>query len=147
MGAMNKENPYGAAVAQTQHNQTKVAYQQMPQVTQNSTSDEGTGQRLQRCVCVGPSINWLVCMTEVFLCFSLCCLVTCTCSPHDLKLSDFDIGKRMGHGKYGSVYLARERRTRFICALKVLKKKVLRCYDARKRDAVKDRRYCYWRQL
>jgi|EP00670_Eutreptiella_braarudii_P006061 serine/threonine protein kinase len=93
MGAMNKENPYGAAVAQTQHNQTKVAYQQMPQVTQNSTSDEGTGQRLQ--------------------------------SPHDLKLSDFDIGKRMGHGKYGSVYLARERRTRFICALKVLKKKEL----------------------
>lgn len=47
------------------------------------------------------------------------------CSPHDLKLSDFDIGKRMGHGKYGSVYLARERRTRFICALKVLKKKEL----------------------
>jgi aurora kinase A len=46
-------------------------------------------------------------------------------SPDDLKLSDFDIGKRMGHGKYGSVYLARERRTKFICALKVLKKKEL----------------------
>lgn len=46
-------------------------------------------------------------------------------SPGDLKLSDFDIGKRMGHGKYGSVYLARERRTKFICALKVLKKKEL----------------------
>lgn len=46
-------------------------------------------------------------------------------SPSDLKLSDFDIGKRMGHGKYGSVYLARERRTKFICALKVLKKKEL----------------------
>lgn len=30
-------------------------------------------------------------------------------SPDDLKLSDFDIGKRMGHGKYGSVYLARGR--------------------------------------
>eukprot|EP00993_Chasmostoma_nieuportense_P001658 NODE_2519_length_1156_cov_26.595724_g2400_i0.p1 GENE.NODE_2519_length_1156_cov_26.595724_g2400_i0~~NODE_2519_length_1156_cov_26.595724_g2400_i0.p1 ORF type:complete len:347 (-),score=89.94 NODE_2519_length_1156_cov_26.595724_g2400_i0:93-1133(-) len=46
-------------------------------------------------------------------------------SPWDLKISDFDIGRRMGHGKYGSVYLARERQTKFICALKVLKKKEL----------------------
>nr|ACI01432.1 serine/threonine protein kinase A [Euglena gracilis] len=46
-------------------------------------------------------------------------------SPDGLKLSDFDIGKRLGHGKYGSVYLARERRTKFLCALKVLKKKEL----------------------
>eukprot|EP01012_Entosiphon_sulcatum_P046007 TRINITY_DN615_c0_g1_i2.p1 TRINITY_DN615_c0_g1~~TRINITY_DN615_c0_g1_i2.p1 ORF type:complete len:313 (+),score=45.69 TRINITY_DN615_c0_g1_i2:786-1724(+) len=43
-------------------------------------------------------------------------------SPHGMRLSDFDIGKRLGRGKYGSVYLARERRTKFIVALKVLKK-------------------------
>eukprot|EP01116_Phalansterium_solitarium_P002285 TRINITY_DN12200_c0_g1_i1.p1 TRINITY_DN12200_c0_g1~~TRINITY_DN12200_c0_g1_i1.p1 ORF type:complete len:366 (-),score=117.33 TRINITY_DN12200_c0_g1_i1:205-1302(-) len=35
-------------------------------------------------------------------------------------LNDFDIGKRLGQGKFGNVYLAREKKNRFICALKVL---------------------------
>ena len=38
-------------------------------------------------------------------------------------LDDFDIGKPLGHGKFGKVYLARERRTHLIVALKVLDKK------------------------
>ena len=36
------------------------------------------------------------------------------------RLSDFDIGRPLGHGKFGHVYLAREKSTRFVCALKVL---------------------------
>lgn len=37
-------------------------------------------------------------------------------------LSDFEIGKPLGRGKFGVVYLAREKRTKYIVALKVLKK-------------------------
>ena len=37
-------------------------------------------------------------------------------------LSDFEIGKPLGKGKFGSVYLAREKRSKYIVALKVLKK-------------------------
>lgn len=40
-------------------------------------------------------------------------------------LRDFEIGKPLGRGKFGSVYLARERRSKFIVALKVIKKKQL----------------------
>ena len=40
-------------------------------------------------------------------------------------LKDFEIGKPLGRGKFGDVYLARERRTKFIVAIKVIKKKQL----------------------
>lgn len=35
------------------------------------------------------------------------------------QLSDFDIGKSLGKGKFGSVYLARERSSQYVVALKV----------------------------
>lgn len=35
-------------------------------------------------------------------------------------LTDFDIGKPLGKGKFGNVYLAREKRSKFIIAMKVL---------------------------
>ncbi|XP_072755277.1 aurora kinase C [Anoplolepis gracilipes] len=35
-------------------------------------------------------------------------------------LTDFDIGRPLGKGKFGHVYLAREKRTKFIIAMKVL---------------------------
>jgi serine/threonine protein kinase len=41
------------------------------------------------------------------------------------SLKDFDIGKPLGKGKFGHVYLARERRTGYIVALKILYKKEL----------------------
>lgn len=41
------------------------------------------------------------------------------------SLSDFDIGKPLGRGKFGQVYLAREKKTQFIVALKVLYKSQL----------------------
>jgi len=37
-------------------------------------------------------------------------------------LKDFEIGKPLGRGKFGDVYLARERKTKFIVALKVSNK-------------------------
>uniref|UniRef100_A0A8C5I417 non-specific serine/threonine protein kinase n=1 Tax=Gouania willdenowi TaxID=441366 RepID=A0A8C5I417_GOUWI len=40
-------------------------------------------------------------------------------------LENFDIGRPLGKGKFGNVYLARERQTKFILALKVLFKKQL----------------------
>lgn len=41
------------------------------------------------------------------------------------SLKNFDIGKPLGRGKFGSVYLARERESKFIVALKVLFKSQL----------------------
>jgi aurora kinase len=37
-------------------------------------------------------------------------------------LKDFEIGKPLGRGKFGSVYLAREKRSKYIVAIKVLQK-------------------------
>lgn len=42
--------------------------------------------------------------------------------PKQFHLGMFEIGKPLGKGKFGRVYLARERSTNFICALKVLHK-------------------------
>lgn len=43
----------------------------------------------------------------------------------DMSLNDFEIGKPLGKGKFGRVYLAREKLTGFVCALKVLHKSEL----------------------
>lgn len=40
-------------------------------------------------------------------------------------LDDFEIGRPLGTGKFGKVYLAREQRTKFIVAMKILSKKQL----------------------
>jgi len=44
------------------------------------------------------------------------------------KLEDFEVGMPLGSGKFGRVYLVREKRSEFICALKVLSKKQLMVY-------------------
>jgi len=41
------------------------------------------------------------------------------------SMDDFDIGRPLGKGKFGSVYLAREKSTKFICCIKVLFKSQL----------------------
>lgn len=41
----------------------------------------------------------------------------------DWSLANFDIGRPLGRGKFGNVYLAREKQTKFVIALKVLFKK------------------------
>ncbi|ERF69302.1 hypothetical protein EPUS_04007 [Endocarpon pusillum Z07020] len=45
--------------------------------------------------------------------------------PRAFHLGMFEIGKPLGKGKFGRVYLAKERSTNFICALKVLHKSEL----------------------
>ncbi|KAH9831297.1 Serine/threonine-protein kinase ark1 [Teratosphaeria destructans] len=45
--------------------------------------------------------------------------------PKQFHLGMFEIGKPLGKGKFGRVYLARERATHFVCALKVLHKSEL----------------------
>ncbi|RHY82250.1 hypothetical protein DYB26_007295 [Aphanomyces astaci] len=47
---------------------------------------------------------------------------TTSMNPREWKLSDFDIGRRLGRGKFGSVYLVREKKSQYIVALKVLQK-------------------------
>jgi len=41
------------------------------------------------------------------------------------SISDFELGKALGRGKFGQVYLAREKKSKFIVALKILDKKQL----------------------
>lgn len=41
------------------------------------------------------------------------------------SLNDFEIGKPLGRGKFGAVYLAREKKTKYIVAIKVLQKSQL----------------------
>ncbi|KIX00786.1 uncharacterized protein Z518_09851 [Rhinocladiella mackenziei CBS 650.93] len=46
-------------------------------------------------------------------------------APKKFQLGMFEIGKPLGKGKFGRVYLARERSSGFVCALKVLHKSEL----------------------
>ena len=49
-------------------------------------------------------------------------------NPLDWKISDFEMGKPLGRGKFGHVYLARERNSKFMVALKVLyKSQIVNC--------------------
>ena len=43
-------------------------------------------------------------------------------TPKQFHLGMFEIGKPLGKGKFGRVYLCKERSTGFVCALKVLHK-------------------------
>jgi aurora kinase, other len=45
-----------------------------------------------------------------------------TLENREWTLDDFEIGRKLGSGKFGRVYLAREKRTQFIVALKLLYK-------------------------
>lgn len=46
-------------------------------------------------------------------------------SARDFHLGMFEIGRPLGKGKFGRVYLAKERKNGFVCALKVLHKNEL----------------------
>lgn len=45
---------------------------------------------------------------------------------------DFEIGKRLGKGRFGDVYIAREKKTNYIVALKVLRKAEINRLNAEK---------------
>ncbi|KAI9101309.1 kinase-like domain-containing protein [Phlyctochytrium arcticum] len=48
-----------------------------------------------------------------------------TGEPRKWSLNDFDVGRALGKGKFGRVYLAREKRSGFVVALKILFKSEL----------------------
>ncbi|ODV85657.1 hypothetical protein CANARDRAFT_27761 [[Candida] arabinofermentans NRRL YB-2248] len=48
------------------------------------------------------------------------------------SISDFELGRKLGKGKFGKVYCVREKATGFICALKVMDKKELMSYKVEK---------------
>jgi serine/threonine protein kinase len=55
-----------------------------------------------------------------------------TSEPKRWTLKDFEIGRALGKGKFGHVYLARERKSGFIVALKVLYRSELESSNAEK---------------
>ena len=48
-----------------------------------------------------------------------------TLRPGGMTLNDFEVGRPLGNGKFGRVYLARTRKDKYIVALKVLRKSQL----------------------
>ena len=43
------------------------------------------------------------------------------CGPgNNWTINDFDIGRQLGRGRFGNIYLAREKKIKYIVALKVL---------------------------
>lgn len=50
-------------------------------------------------------------------------------SKQKWTLTDFDIGKPLGKGKFGNVYLAREKKSKFLVALKVLFKSAIKNFN------------------
>lgn len=49
-----------------------------------------------------------------------------------MALDDFEIGKKLGKGKFGKVYCVRHKKTGFICALKAMEKKEITQYNVQK---------------
>ncbi|XP_039828430.1 serine/threonine-protein kinase Aurora-3-like [Panicum virgatum] len=49
-------------------------------------------------------------------------------APQEWSMSDFEIGKYIGEGKFGKVYLAREKQSGYVVALKVMYKAKLEKY-------------------
>lgn len=54
--------------------------------------------------------------------------------PHlrQYSLDDFEIGKKLGKGKFGKVYCVKDKKTDFVCALKVMDKKEIIEYKVEK---------------
>ncbi|CAN6674223.1 spindle assembly checkpoint kinase [Trichomonascus vanleenenianus] len=53
-------------------------------------------------------------------------------TPRQYSLADFEIGRKLGKGKFGKVYCVRDKATGYVCALKVMEKKELIEYKVEK---------------
>ena len=42
------------------------------------------------------------------------------------KIADFNLGRALGKGRFGNVYLAKEKKTNYVVALKIMFKKDIR---------------------
>ena len=64
------------------------------------------------------------------------------------ELTDFDIGKPLGRGKFGNVYLAREKKSHYIVALKVDSTRATAyCFMSFKRHYPSELSLCFLRVL
>jgi serine/threonine protein kinase len=52
--------------------------------------------------------------------------------PSEWSVDDFEFGLPLGRGKFGHVYLAREKESKFMVAIKILYKRQLLKYDCMK---------------
>lgn len=95
----NRQNLLKLALQNT--NEAKINAASSPGNASSRPSDENGDQRFSAVLCAQPS------------------------EPKRLHLGMFEIGKPLGKGKFGRVYLAKERSSGFICALKVLHKSEL----------------------
>lgn len=48
------------------------------------------------------------------------------CPKGDITIDSFNIGTKLGRGRFGNVYAAQEKHTNFILALKMIDKKQLK---------------------
>ncbi len=42
-----------------------------------------------------------------------------------LKITDFNMGHKLGGGKFGEVFLAEHKKTHFLCAIKKIERKTI----------------------
>ena len=97
--------PSQAAQRKT-NNPTSPPRKPLPQASARSTDEDGVDERLQ-------------------LQRKSATLIEQPSAPKQWHLGRFEIGRPLGKGKFGRVYLARERTSGFICGLKVLHKNEL----------------------
>ncbi|ODV63515.1 aurora family serine/threonine-protein kinase [Ascoidea rubescens DSM 1968] len=50
----------------------------------------------------------------------------------DYSINDFEIGRKLGKGKFGKVYCVRDKKTGYVCALKVMEKEELTHFKVEK---------------
>lgn len=72
--------------------------------------------------------------------------ISASSPKHAWSTADFEIGRPLGRGAFGRVYLARTKKEHFIVALKILHKKVLtehRCENNIRREIEINARLCH----
>lgn len=52
-----------------------------------------------------------------------------TNSPRYWSIDDFDVGDVIGEGRFGKVFVAREKKSHFICVLKIIRKSLLKKHN------------------
>lgn len=114
----NKENLANVEIKQENGKASKQQLskeQDTPSSSSNSTSSSAEDQQKTGMLVI---LFFFFCLAIEFLIF----LVTeiKKDSKKVWSLSNFDIGRPLGRGKFGNVYLAREKESKFVVALKVL---------------------------